>query len=100
MFDLFGDYGVWKSPGGKAKEYIHDQIKVKATWYENNSLILKGDIGERLKHVLTQKLETNTIVIDPQHNCELSTPAKEPNIYNTVNELQSLTKDVQIATAC
>ena len=45
--ELFGDYGVWKSPGGKSKEFINDQIK--ATWLDSKSLILKGDIGERIK---------------------------------------------------
>ncbi len=44
---------------------------------------------------------TNTltsIVIDPPHNCELSTPTEEPNIYNMVNELQNLTKDCATQT--
>lgn len=61
MFDIFGDHSAWKSPGGKAKEFKNDRIK--ATWYENNSLILKGDIGERINQLLIQAM-TNDSYID------------------------------------
>lgn len=52
MSDIFGDYGVWKSLGGKARELKNDRIKV--TQYENNSLILKGYIGQRINQLVIQ----------------------------------------------
>ena len=65
--EIFGDYGVWKSPGGKSKEFINDQIK--ATWHDSKSLILKGDIGERIKGPMIQELEANHKSQAIRNNC-------------------------------
>jgi hypothetical protein len=87
MFDIFGDYGVWKSPGGKAKEFENNRVKV--TWYENESLIFKGDIGERINQLMIKEREVNPIARDTLQNDKLQAMTKEQDIYNTNNEPQN-----------
>ena len=41
--------------------------RIKATWYDNRSLILKGVIGERIKRLVIQELETISRTIYTPH---------------------------------
>ena len=58
MVELYDAGGVWKSPGGSAKVFLYDQIKL--TWYsDNNSMIFKGVDGQILERLVISMLARN-----------------------------------------
>lgn len=78
MFDIFGDYSVWKLPRGKAREVSNDRVNV--TWYVNNKLlILKGDVGEGIKLSVTRALEAKR-----------TATSNKLDIYSKINVPQQL----------
>ncbi|CAB4044939.1 Hypothetical predicted protein, partial [Paramuricea clavata] len=60
MAELYDAGGVWNSPGGSAKVFLYDQIKL--TWYaDNNSMIFKGVDGQILERLVISTLETGVL---------------------------------------
>ncbi|CAB4040663.1 Hypothetical predicted protein, partial [Paramuricea clavata] len=57
MAELFDAGGVLSSPGGSAKVFLYDQIKL--TWYaDNKSMIFNGVDGQILERLVISMLET------------------------------------------
>ena len=60
MAELFDAEGVWSLPGGSAKVFLYDDIKL--TWYaDNNSIIFKGVKGQILERSVISMLKNGVL---------------------------------------
>ncbi len=79
MAELFDTGGVWSSPGGSAKVFLYDEIKL--TWYaDNNSMIFKGVNSQILGRLVISTLETGVLLTNV-----LSNGDRELNASNIEN---------------
>ena len=70
---------VWSSPGGSAKVFLYDEIKL--TWYaDNNSMIFKGVNSQILGRLVISTLETGVLLTNV-----LSNGDRELNASNIEN---------------
>ena len=67
MAELFDAEGVWSSPGGSAKVFLYDDIKL--TWYaDNNSIIFKGVKGKILERSVISMLKNGCLLTNALSN--------------------------------
>ena len=54
--NIVGLVGCWRSPGGKSKQFVNNDLDLTMTW--QNSLLFSGKDGESLKKLLISILNT------------------------------------------
>ena len=85
VHNVVGLNGVWKSPGGRSKQFIDSNLDLTITWYpgKQNTLSFHGKEGESLKRYLVSVLQTN-----PVKNTDTSTD----NLFYTTAEIPTETE--------
>jgi hypothetical protein len=58
--NIVGLVGCWRSPGGKSKQFVSNDLDLTMTWHpgKRNSLLFSGKDGESLKKLLISILNT------------------------------------------
>ena len=58
--NIVGLVGCWRSPGGKSKQFVSNDLDLTMTWHpgKQNSLLFSGKDGESLKKLLISILNT------------------------------------------
>ena len=75
--------GLWKSPGGKSKQFVSTHYNLNMTWYpgKQNSLVFHGRDGESLKELLIGIL-TNRVISEDKYS-EMCDDDSQPAIVQS-----------------